>query len=392
RGKRLYQEIGCVACHGDRLQDAPPGESAARPDPQQVPLVAHGSLEANYDHDALTKFLRDPLRLRPGGRMPDFQLSLLDAADIAHYLLGRRTVRSSEPFRPAPQRVAAGKALFSSFGCANCHSLSGVKATLSAPSLAALADAPDKQRSGCWGETPRGRPRFALSGAQQAALQAAIDAPANARPEASQRLDESLARANCYACHTRDGRGGVGAAQWDYFRTVGNVDIGDEGRIPPPLSGVGGKLTAAWMAKVLAGKAAIRPHMAARMPVFGKVLVDGLPEEFQAVDLPHGDAPPRWPPVDAAAMQAAGRELMNNGCIQCHAVAGRRMTGVVGVEISQIDQRLRPSWFVDFLMNPAAKRPQTRMPTMFPNGKSLVDDVLDGNAARQTHALWLYLN
>ena len=46
---------------------------------------------------------------------------------------------------------------------------------------------------------------------------------------------------NCYACHRRDETGGV-IRERDPFFTANSPDLGDEGRIPPLLTGVGDKL------------------------------------------------------------------------------------------------------------------------------------------------------
>ena len=74
RGRALFLSIGCVACH------APDGEAIAG----SIPLPAQRA--GRYDVDALASFLRDPLRTRPGGRMPSLSLSHRDALDIAHHL------------------------------------------------------------------------------------------------------------------------------------------------------------------------------------------------------------------------------------------------------------------------------------------------------------------
>ena len=64
-----------------------------------------------------------------------------------------------------------------------------------------------------------------------------------------------------------------------YFETYTSVDIGDEGRLPPPLTGVGAKLKTEWIGQVLQGKGHIRGHMRIRMPVFAAEQVRGYPIE-----------------------------------------------------------------------------------------------------------------
>ena len=73
QGRRLYSTIGCLACHG-------PDQEAAG----QVPL---GLLAEKYHLPSLVEFLKNPLRHRPTGRMPDLRLTHFEALDLATYLL-----------------------------------------------------------------------------------------------------------------------------------------------------------------------------------------------------------------------------------------------------------------------------------------------------------------
>jgi len=56
-------------------------------------------------------------------------------------------------------------------------------------------------------------------------------------------------------------------ATWMMQKDV-RKEMGDEGRIPPPLTGVGGKLTADWLKRVLSQGSKDRPYMHTRMPKF----------------------------------------------------------------------------------------------------------------------------
>jgi cytochrome c2 len=59
-GKTLYEQSGCVACHG-------PADGQGIPLATSVPL---GDLGGKYDSVGLAGFLQDPLAVRPSGRMP----------------------------------------------------------------------------------------------------------------------------------------------------------------------------------------------------------------------------------------------------------------------------------------------------------------------------------
>ena len=62
------------------------------------------------------------------------------------------------------------------------------------------------------------------------------------------------------------------------------------------------------------------------------------------------------------------------------------------MNLSRMNQRLRHEWFDRYLLNSQAYRPGTRMPAAWPDGKVFFPKVLDGDAAKQVEAIWLYLS
>ena len=301
RGKQLYHNIGCVACHQpdesveaksknssaiDRLIDdldpeelAEMGlESAARK-VQSIPL---GEIARKYSQRSLTMFLYDPLRTRPAGRMPHFGLLTVEATDVAAYLLSRFADETLEPASsgavPAQSLVDQGRQHFLSLGCAQCHDADGVDSTLVAKSLTRIDL---KSRSGCLASDSDSKVEYQLDQGQVHAISAAIDASEDLGDD----LQHQMLVHNCYACHDRDSRGGVGRERKVHFEMVGGVDLGDEGRLPPPLSNVGRKLQKPWMSKVLSGTAPrVRPHMHIRMPKFPTQVSKSLPGQFAKAD------------------------------------------------------------------------------------------------------------
>ena len=95
--------------------------------------------------------------------------------------------------------------------------------------------------------------------------------------------------------------------------------MGDEGRIPPHLDGVGAKLTREWLARTLADGAKERPYMLARMPKFGTENVGPLAAAFESAD----PIEP-FPPVEFDEPERAGQVR--------GAVPGRRP----GVQLHQV--------------------------------------------------------
>lgn len=407
RGKLLYHQVGCVACHeADKdlvvestsaidqlLEDLDAEEiaklglsSAAR----VVPSVPLSDLHAKhtstkYTSTGLSHFLLDPMQFRPAGRMPSLKLSPVESADIASYLLEHQT---DEP-QPAIDEVevARGRELFVELNCVQCHTASNLKPRHTAKSLKDLDLSSEKQ---CL--TATAATNYHLDADQMRAIRQALVDSAS-RPQntsAKEQLDLQLLAFNCYACHERDGRGGVARFRRDHFETVTKVDLGDEGRLPPPLTGVGRKLQPAWFKNVLLGKKAdLRAHMQIRMPVFHHELANQLPELFREVDQV---ATNKLTLTNDAAQIEIGRQLIDVGCIQCHSLGGNALPGVIGVDLRNLSSRLQPSWFHEFVQNPSALKARTRMPSFFPDRKSQRPDLLNGDVSRQIAAIWAYLN
>lgn len=410
QGQRLFHQIGCVACHApdeswetvetkptpleDILEQLDPEElaeagllSAAR----RVESVPLGSPAAKYSPRSLTYFLLQPHSIRPAGRMPDFQLGVVEASDIAAWLLQRDSADPAAirlPQSPSKELIDRGRLLFSELGCISCHDVDNVPAMTGAAPLQALNADSDRQ---CLGTPQSGIPHFAVDNEQRTALRAALASTAAFDSTPAAQVHMTLLQMNCIGCHERDGRGGVGRYRKAYFETIGHVDIGDEGRLPPPLTNVGRKLNPKWLSRVLQGKGSVRPHMRIRMPVFAARSVEALPEQLATVDLPAPPAPERQVFGDTNDLTEPGRQLLDTGCVQCHPLRGEAVPGVVGVDLEGVTSRVHPDWFHAFLLNPGELKPHTRMPSFFPRGVSQNSDLLNGDTNRQIAAMWTYL-
>jgi len=306
------------------------------------------------------------------------------------------------PFAVDPARAARGGELFVSLGCAACHEIGeegyGTALVAPAPALAELAllDAADgaSERS-CLAPRPRaGLPRYALSGADRAALADVLAAGPDARRplDGAERITRTLAHFRCYACHRRDDVGGPHPARRPYFLTLGDAELGDEGRIPPHLTGSGGKLHEGWMRAVLLEGASWRPYMATRMPQFGRANVEPLVALFQEVDGRPADLDE---PEFSAADVENGRLLTGTGglgCIQCHTLGGYDSLGVPAVDLAGVYRRIKPRWFHALLADPLSINMNTRMPVFWEDGRSPVKDIHSGDPEKQIDALWTYLS
>ena len=301
-------------------------------------------------------------------------------------------VKDEDSIDLQPALIEKGRALFASAGCSSCHQLNTGKKpvdTLITPEpLAKL-----KGKGGCLSASPtKGTPWYALSSAQRTALLAALE-PAERKPESPEMaVARTLTTFNCYACHVRDKVGGPEENLNKFFLTV-QPEMGDEGRLPPTLTGVGGKLNADYLRQILDKGTHDRPYMHTRMPGFGNANVGHLVEAFAGLDsiakAPELQFALPLPRVKATARHLVGGQAF--GCIKCHTFNGVQAEGVQGIDMTLLPKRLKHDWFHAYVSDPQSIRPGTRMPASFDNGKSVLPEILDGKPATQIEAIWLYL-
>lgn len=302
------------------------------------------------------------------------------------------------PFVLDRQLAAEGQKLFGSLGCASCHTTDRRQPPappLKVPALSAIrpakADQPNAAK-GCLSETvAAGRPKYGWSAAQREAVRTALAGLSTESSAAADQLNHRLTTFQCYACHARQGKGGPDADRFGYFTYEVVVDLGDEGRTPPVLNETGAKLTPLAYEDTLFRGKRYRTYMATRMPLFGEAHVGPLPALFATADAGKLAA---HVPSDGKKLIDDGRTLVGKKgvtCINCHAWAGLRLPGAEGLDLLESPRRLRPEWFHAWLVDPQPLKPRTRMPTIFPNGKSFFPKLQDGDMHRQIDALWAYL-
>lgn len=401
-GMVAYHDLGCAACHGplEPIESLPGGRVSTQQTTSEYESL--GSPAAKTTMAALSRFLGDPLRTHPGGRMPALQLTDLEARSVAAYLmdrLGGRDRAAPAPFEIDAARVERGRALFASTGCANCHALgpdrTPVESTLAMTPLESIATG-DAVLRGCLSDTPSATaPDFALDESQRRHLRAfllslsgrvAEDVPVD-------HLAMELVTLNCLACHVYADQGGPEPGLISYFGTREDADLGDEGRLPPALTDVGAKLTRSWLRRVLVEHGRARPYMSTRMPEFGAANVDHLTDLFIAA-AGVGGAPDDEPAFTTEAA-AIGRELVGSkglNCIQCHDIAGHEAIGTPGPDLAGVTERHRYDNFLRWLHNPSNVRPGTRMPSFFVGGVSGLRQHYGGQASEQIPAIWHYLS
>ena len=324
--------------------------------------------------------------------------------------LGRITVFEdivlSPPARPAWKvdfaKAARGRQTFASVGCASCHALASAPTDISGTYSATPIEGFQSESiaGGEWRHAATGSPSYRLDHDQRAAISAALADPARLaepRSDAAQ-ITHTLATYNCYACHSRtDDNGELGgpdAERRTFFRVVGNQDLGDEGRFPPTLTRIGGKLKEAALASILnEDRLHIRrDYMHTRMPSFAGERLAALPALLDAVDATAGDLVE--PPLSEMAIEDGLRLVGSEGlrCITCHDVGDARTFGVSVANLTRAYDRLRPGWLDRFLRDPGAIKVRTRMPQFWSGGEVILEDIAGGTAQGQIDAIWSYLS
>ena len=389
RGHQMFHEIGCVACHAPRDEKGTEQTLAG-----SVPL---GDLAAKYDEAGLRGFLLEPLDVRAAGRMPDLGLSPREAFELARFLVGEEHERGERAIASrAESLIAEGRRRYATLGCSNCHD-GGGELGPAAPTAPALGEI-DAQR-GCLSGARGPWPFYPLDSEQRRDLAAALAPMQSAvasTPSTEEAIQLSLASRNCVACHQRDDWGGFEEARDAYFLTH-DESVGAEGRVPPPLSGVGAKLQGEWLTDVIGHGASVRPYMATRMPGFGEAFGRALASRLASTDTVAAlDLPD--PPTDREERKAfleLGRTLVGNqgmDCISCHTFAGERVGTMPAVDlVDTTGERLRREWFHHFVRSPMRVRPGTLMPRFFLDGESTRPELGDGDPGRQIDAMWHYL-
>jgi cytochrome c553 len=355
-GLELATKLHCVACH------SVPGEKA---DPNK-PALKH--VKEKFPPGALAAFLQKPEAHYAWIRMPNFKLTADEANALAAWLNADATALAAAPTGD----IARGKELVQTTGCLNCHTGPAENKFTTKP-LAELAAA--KWAGGCVAEKPAGKaPFFAFTAAERAALQAfaATDRASLTRHVPAEFAERQARALNCRECH----------GKFDGF---------------PQLDHLGGKLRPEWSAQFLAGalKYKPRPWIESRMPAFASratALAAGL-----AAQHGHPATTPAEPPIDQTEAKLGQKLVSSDGgfsCIACHAVGEFGATQVfesAGINLAYPAERLLPSFYVRWMLNPQFIDPQTKMPVYFDAGQSPLADVHGGDALKQINALWQYL-
>ncbi len=331
-------------------------------------------------------------------KLPGGARVTLPAEAVVH--AGLRMKPPQDDFTLDARKVERGRAEFARLGCGACHVIEGREPRVAPLRPPALDELRARSEQGCLSAVPRARtPHFDLDDAQVLALRTLLLEPSSLSTprEPADEAHAQLSQLNCYACHRRGEQGGPELERAGYFRPAREVDLGDEGRLPPHLDGVGAKLKLAALERVLETGRGVRPYLATRMPQFGARNVHGLAQLLASVDGEPADA--LAPPFEAAHIEL-GRKLAGSkglGCIQCHSFNGVESLGIPAVDLGVVAERLQPRWFQRLLLDPRSVGMNSRMAILWQESSdgrllSPVTDLCGGEPRAQIDALWSYLS
>ena len=338
----------------------------------------------------------------------------------------------------------AGERLIRQYGCFGCHEIPGFEdAKPIGTELSAIGHKPlhqfdfgflhiEESRYGWWTQKmsdPRSfdehkqlvpgallrMPNYGFTAEQTEAVVTALAGFVEANAELTRivpRTPENLAiergqqlvrTNNCQGCHIIEGEGGAIAptiTDWlQRFRGQGAAaaDAATVGFAPPNLIGEGSKVKTDWLFAFLHEPSEIRPWLVARMPTFGFTAgeLNDLARYFSALDGQEFPFVDQVEPALTAGELVAAQTLFSTdyfNCTTCHIQAGRTPAGTAdrwAPDFALAAARLKPQWIIDWIADPQALLPGTRMPTFYP--QATPRDILGGDADHQIRVLRDYI-
>ncbi|WP_197530925.1 DUF6797 domain-containing protein [Bythopirellula polymerisocia] len=383
-GEIVFTDLGCLICHCLTTDD----------EPEEFARMSLASVQQKYRKGALASFLKKPHQHYVSSRMPDFQLSDEEVAALVAFLEDA-TTDTINSF-PVGGNAARGRQIFASKGCGACHQLED-------PRLSPFPKAPEIRRRpssrGCLDHelnSEHNGPVYVLTSDERDSLRVFLqqDRESLTRYSSIETSERLIKRYDCLACHDRDS-----------FQSNRGIIMAEEGRglAPesiPSLTWTGEKLLAPWTAKFLAGQRdrSLRPWLRTRMPCvpqFADVLAEGFAHQ-------HGipTTSPKKPNYDAKLAEI-GRQLTLQtalDCRQCHGIGKLNPRGddhtklAPGINFTTVRERLHQDYYMRFVLNPPRFDFSTKMPQLARDGRTTAAiRFYDGDAEKQFHAVWHYL-
>ena len=440
QGRQLVESVGCKGCHVVTPRDR---EVRITDVPYDI-APELSKIASKVNPDWLFAWIRNPKQYNPNTTMPDLRLTDIEAQHIVAYLMSLSETDEREnnfdlDDLEAEELIAEGKAIIRNFGCHGCHEIQGMegegKVSVSLNEFGAktteelffgdaLANREVPEET--WDAWTLGKLKSSRLYATEAVIQrmpnyAFAEEDANTlamllkswdgRVIGEQylhdmgRLGDAIEKGrrlvrqyNCIGCHIIEGEGGfIRPTLIEVFKEQGQSAEEALSFAPPDLIGEGRKVQPHWLFEFLKRPIVqIRPWLNVRMPTFGlnDEEVNQLIEYFQALE---GRSEP-FIEVDIELTQTeikAAETLFSSdylSCYSCHQVGSKKPEGPPSgwaPDFLLAPDRLNPDWVYDWISDPQALQPGTRMPSFYPDAAP--PDILDGNPEKQVEALRDYL-
>ncbi|MDF1823113.1 MAG: hypothetical protein P1U68_00635 [Verrucomicrobiales bacterium] len=397
-GRAFYHRVGCAACHAPEVGYRPPRV----PENAEIEMAGLPSVPMNladlYELDSLTHFLLTPNTHRPSGRMPEFHLTVEEAANLAAYLKAgpdlelpdniTEALTRSKPFELDPALAGRGESLFVSKSCSACHTVPDRNRRRDLHSSIPLQKLDVAEWRDCLSDRPTGGgvPFYGLDEVQKRAISAALVRLSDQEVlSGAAEIDWRMKSLNCYACHERSGVGGPETAREVYFGFESGkaVELGRWGNLPPNLDEVGSRLRHDWLHEVLhgeGGKTKVRHYQSTRMPRYAGGRVKPLESLFRQFDLsePNPHQLLKFPRRNGEQWPGEGEA----DCRRCHGAGEKASTEFPGINLKTSPERLQYPYFRSMILSPQYTQPGVPMEPAFGD---------DPESDEKTMDLWRYL-
>ncbi|MFQ5707266.1 MAG: c-type cytochrome [bacterium] len=440
RGRKLVSTIGCKGCHVITEKDREVRKTDVSYDfaPE---LTRVGS---KLNRDWLYAWIKNPKQYNPDTPMPRLRLTDSEARDIVAYLMTRKE-KEPPPYSldsadlDSQELVGEGKAIIRNFGCHGCHLIKGMekegRVSVALDEFGAktpqelfygdaLANGDVKEET--WEGWVEGKlknsrlyatetviqrmPNFAFSDEDAATIATLLKSwdgrvigtdylhDMGSLGEALEKGRRLVRKYNCIGCHIIEGEGGfIRPTLVEAFKEEGQTAEVALSFAPPDLISEGRKVQPQWLFQFLKNPTLkIRPWLNVRMPTFdfSDREVNDIIAYFQALE--GINEPFLELNIELTqAEQKAAEELFSNdylSCFSCHQVGAKKPQGPPSgwaPDFLLAPERLNPNWVFDWISDPQAVQPGTRMPSFYPDAAP--PNILDGDPNRQVEALRDYL-
>ncbi len=442
RGENYVESLGCKGCHVVTDKDREVRVTDVTYD-MAPELTKIGS---KVNRDWLYAWIRNPKQYNPNTSMPKLRLTDNEALDIVAYLT---TQKEGNP--PAANLAGAdldseelideGKTVIRNFGCHGCHEIKGMekegKVSVAldefggkthdelffGDAIANESVPDDSWEAWTIGKMKNSRlyateavvqrmPNFEFSDEDALSMTMLLRSwdgrkigknfvkKIGTRGESLEKGRRLVRQYNCVGCHIIEDEGGyIRPTVIEAFKAKGKTEDAALSASPPDLIGEGRKVQPDWLFDFLKNPTTnIRPWLDIRMPNFdfNDEEVNTLIAYFQALE----DINRPFSEINinlTRAEKRAAEKLYSAdylSCFSCHQVGNKKPEGPPegwAPDFMLAPDRLNPDWVSDWIADPQAMQPGTKMPAFYPDIAEALPDILEGDADKQVEALRDYL-